>query len=363
MNKNAVRTASGIGSVTMSTERTFSRKTMLTRVTTIASSIFSFTRLMTPTVLTASRATTTPPTASWPPLTRAATRKASPTLTSATWRTKTGTPFSAPTTTCSRSLTLSISPRPLTTDHVPLASMTFPPTFRLLRKTASTTADRGSLKARRRFGSTSIWYWRTSPPMLATSATPGTALSWYRMYQSWMDRRSRSERPWPSTVYQKTCPTPVASGPRVGTTPVGRDFDSRLSRSSTRVRAKYRSTESSKITLIIEKPNADEERTTRTPGKPWRLTVSGYVIWSSTSWGERPVQSVKTMTWLSERSGIASMGVVRSAQYPQPASRAKEAITRKRFLSDTSMSQLITAALPRPRRRGCLSRVVAGRRR
>ena len=63
-------------------------------------------------------------------------------------------------------------------DQVPLASMTLPPTFRLLRMTASTTADSGSLKARRRLGSTSIWYWRTSPPMLATSATPGTALSW-----------------------------------------------------------------------------------------------------------------------------------------------------------------------------------------
>jgi hypothetical protein len=49
------------------------------------------------------------------------------------------------------------------------------------------------------------------------------------------------------------------------------------SRSSTRERAKYTFTWSSKITLIIEKPNADDERTTRTPGSPWRLTVSGYV--------------------------------------------------------------------------------------
>jgi hypothetical protein len=68
------------------------------------------------------------------------------------------------------------------------------------------------------------------------------------------------------------------------------------------------------MTLIIENPKAEEERTTRTPGRPWRLTVSGYVIWSSTSCGERPVQSVKTMTWLSLRSGIASIGVVSSAQ-------------------------------------------------
>src|SRR5262249_19437958 len=38
---------------------------------------------------------------------------------------------------------------------------------------------------------------------------------------------------------------------------------------------KYRSTESSKMTLIMENPKADEDRTTRTPGKPCRLTVSG----------------------------------------------------------------------------------------
>ena len=36
---------------------------------------------------------------------------------------------------------LSISPRPRTTVHVPLASTTLPPTLRLLRMTASTTAE------------------------------------------------------------------------------------------------------------------------------------------------------------------------------------------------------------------------------
>src|ERR1700736_577146 len=69
------------------------------------------------------------------------------------------------------------------------------------------------------------------------------------------------------------------------------------------------------------------------------------------------------MTWLSERSGIASRGVVRSAQYPHPARSTKTATTRTRFLSDTSMSQLITAALRRPPRRAGLSQTVAGRRR
>src|SRR2546427_9971137 len=97
------------------------------------------------------------------------------------------------------------------------------------------------------------------------------------------------------------------------------------------------------MTLIIEKPNADAERTTRTPGSPCRLTVNGYVIWSSTSCGDRPDQSENTMTWLSERSGIASIGVVRSAQYPQAPISRKSAITMKRFRSATSISQLIIA--------------------
>src|SRR5437867_5583105 len=110
---------------------------------------------------------------------------------------------------------------------------------------------------------------------------------------------------------------------------------------------------SSKITLIIEKPNADDDRTTRTPGRPCRLTVSGYVTWSSTSCGERPDQSVKTMTWLSERSGIASIGVVSSAQYPQPPRSRKKATTRNRLRSETSMSRsIIEDASPRrPRMR------------
>src|SRR5678809_836800 len=82
----------------------------------------------------------------------------------------------------------------------------------------------------------------------------------------------------PSTVYQKTWPTPVASGPRVGTIPGGKKLDARFNRSSTRVRAKYTSTSSSKMMLIIEKPNADDDRTVFTLGNPCRFTVRGYVI-------------------------------------------------------------------------------------
>src|SRR5438552_17503229 len=50
------------------------------------------------------------------------------------------------------------------------------------------------------------------------------------------------------------------------------------------------------------------------------------------------------MTWLSERSGMASIGVVKSAQYPQAPMNRKRAITMKRFRSATSISQLITCS-------------------
>ena len=67
---------------------------------------------------------------------------------------------------------------------VPLASTTLPPTLRLLRMTASTTAESGMRKARRRFGSTLTWYCRPYPPSEATSETPGTDFIWYRRFQS-----------------------------------------------------------------------------------------------------------------------------------------------------------------------------------
>src|SRR5712691_3219346 len=100
------------------------------------------------------------------------------------------------------------------------------------------------------------------------------------------------------------------------------------------------------MTLIIEKPKAEEERTTRTPGNPCRLTVNGYVIWSSISCGERPIQSVKTITWLSDKSGISSIGVVSKAQYPHPPNSKKPIITRNRLRSAASMSQWIMRAFP-----------------
>ena len=57
------------------------------------------------------------------------------------------------------------------------SSSTEPPTSWLARWMASITFACGMLSARRRSGSSTIWYWRTMPPTLATSATLGTLFS------------------------------------------------------------------------------------------------------------------------------------------------------------------------------------------
>ena len=69
---------------------------------------------------------------------------------------ETGTPAVAEMTMSSRSFAEAMSPTPRTIAHEPFASRTLPPTFRLLSRTAATTALIGTPKARRRFGSTSI---------------------------------------------------------------------------------------------------------------------------------------------------------------------------------------------------------------
>ena len=67
---------------------------------------------------------------------------------------------------------------PRTMNSMPFSSMTLPPTFKLLWRTVSMTICSVTFSARIRSDETSIWYCRTKPPTLATSATPGTALSW-----------------------------------------------------------------------------------------------------------------------------------------------------------------------------------------
>jgi hypothetical protein len=60
----------------------------------------------------------------------------------------------------------------------PPSSITRAPTSALCVPIASTTRITGMPYARSRSGSTSTWYCRTNPPRLATSDTPGTAVSW-----------------------------------------------------------------------------------------------------------------------------------------------------------------------------------------
>src|SRR4051812_49366539 len=56
------------------------------------------------------------------------------------------------------------------------------------------------------------------------------------------------------------------------------------------------------------------------------------------------------MTWLSDRSGIASIGVDVSAHHPHPARPRYTTTTMDRFFRATSTSRLIMLASPKPHR-------------
>src|SRR5690349_8604565 len=67
--------------------------------------------------------------------------------------------------------------------------------------------------------------------------------------------------------------------------------------------------------------------------------------------GLRPIHSVETITWVSERSGIASSGTFRKARKPRAAATSTTDTVRARFRAHQAMRPSITASLPFLRRR------------
>ena len=70
------------------------------------------------------------------------------------------------------------------------------------------------------------------------------------------------------------------------------------------------------------------------------------MTWSSISCGLRPIQSVKTITWFSDRSGIASTGIVSMARTPATPSTSEARITSSRLRIDHSMIDSIMVRSP-----------------
>src|SRR6516164_4573966 len=100
-------------------------------------------------------------------------------------------------------------------------------------------------------------------------------------------------------------------------------------------------------------PNMLWPRTAVTFGAASRLDTIGYVTWSSTRSGLRPIHSVNTTTCGSDRSGIASTGTLRMATTAATNAIADSTITSPRRLAHHSMSLAIMAAsVPGPGRRG-----------
>ena len=72
---------------------------------------------------------------------------------------------------------LKIKPTPRNTNSAPFSSIVLPPTLRLLEATASITSPSITPYCLSFRAETSTCHCRTKPPMLATSATPGTETS------------------------------------------------------------------------------------------------------------------------------------------------------------------------------------------
>src|SRR4029453_8362226 len=64
------------------------------------------------------------------------------------------------------------------------------------------------------------------------------------------------------------------------------------------------------------------------------------------SCGLRPIQSAKTMTWFSDKSGIASTGVCNVAYSPPTATPSQMRITSQRFRTLNSMTLAIIFDAP-----------------
>src|SRR5262245_28078560 len=91
-------------------------------------------------------------------------------------------------------------------------------------------------------------------------------------------------------------------------------------------------------------PNMLWPRTAVTFGAASRLETIGYVTWSSTRSGLRPIHSVNTTTCGSERSGSASTGTLRIASTAATNTAAESTITSPRRAAHHSMSLAIIAA-------------------
>src|SRR5262245_10975176 len=85
-------------------------------------------------------------------------------------------------------------------------------------------------------------------------------------------------------------------------------------------------------------PNMLWPRTAVTFGAASRLETIGYVTWSSTRSGLRPIHSANTITCGSERSGSASTGTLRMASSAATNAIAESTITSPRRVAHHSMS-------------------------
>ena len=200
-----------------------------------------------------------------------------------------------------------------------------------------------------RSGSSTTWYWRTMPPMLATSATSGTVLSSNFRNQSFSARSCEmSFLPVRST--KRVLVDPANAGgvrPQRG---IGTRRQPALHLVQVLHDARPRPI---RVGLVVEEhvdervpEEASSPRTTFAPGTLSIVVVSGYVTRSSTTCGALPGYGVRTMTCVSDRSGSASSVMRLADQMPATTMNAVAISTRKRLRTDHLMRAAITSTLP-----------------
>src|ERR1043166_5636555 len=117
----------------------------------------------------------------------------------------------------------------------------------------------------------------------------------------------------------------------MGSTPSGSCIRASCIRCWTWVRAKYRSTRSSNVTVTTDSAALEIERTRSIPGRPSIAVSIGKVTSCSTSTGESPGASVITSTWLGVKSGKASVLSVAKAWRPATIRTSTAPSTAVRF--------------------------------
>src|SRR5688572_17402378 len=185
-------------------------------------------------------------------------------------------------------------------------------------------------------GQTSTWYCMRSPPIGITCDTPFTLISLRLKVKSAMVRKSIGEVLSLVIATSIICPIMELIGPNCGVIPSG--ISTVCSFSAVNCLALYTSVSQSNSTNTIPRPGDATERTTSTPGAPFKAVSTGRLACVSTSSGAIPPASKKMVTLGRFRSGSTSTGRFTRVNTPYTIMSAANATTNSLFRNENCIS-------------------------